>query len=43
MFKCTELIKETGRTPGMIFGMWRYFWPDSGKFESCKSHKSHIY
>ena len=25
MFKCTELIEETGRPPGLIFGMWGYF------------------
>ena len=29
MFICTELIEETGRPPGMIFGMWGYFWPGS--------------
>ena len=33
MFICTELIEETGRPPGLIFGMWRYFWPGSDKFE----------
>ena len=27
MFICTELIEETGRPPGLIFGMWGYFWP----------------
>ena len=25
MFTCTELIEETGRAPGLIFGMWRIF------------------
>ena len=34
MFICTELIEETGRPPGLIFGMWGYFWPGSDKFES---------
>ena len=34
MFICSELIEETGRPPGLIFGMWGYFWPDSDKFES---------
>ena len=24
MFICTELIEETGRPPGLIFGMWGY-------------------
>ena len=33
MFICSELIEETGRPPGLIFGMWRYFWPGSDKFE----------
>ena len=27
MFICSELIEETGRPPGMIFGMCGYFWP----------------
>ena len=22
---CAELIEETGRPPGLIFGMWGYF------------------
>ena len=26
MFICTEWIEETGRPPGLIFGMWGYFW-----------------
>ena len=34
---CTELIEETGRPPGLIFGMWGYFWPGSDKFESWKN------
>ena len=34
MFICSELIEETGRPPGLIFGMWGYFWPGSDKFES---------
>ena len=37
MFICTELIEETGRPPGLIFGMWGYFWPGSDKFEFWKS------
>ena len=36
MFICTELIEETVRPPGLIFGMWGYFWPGSEKFESWK-------
>ena len=35
-YLCTELIEETGRPPGLIFGMWGYFWPGSDKFESWK-------
>ena len=27
MSVCSELIEETGRPPGVIFGMWGYFWP----------------
>ena len=33
MFICSELIEETERFPGLIFGMWEYFWPGSDKFE----------
>ena len=29
----SEFIEETGRPPGLIFGMWGYFWPGSDKFE----------
>ena len=36
MFICTELIEETRRPPGLIFGMWGYFWPGSDKSESWK-------
>ena len=36
MSVCSELIEETGRPPGLIFGMWRYFWPGSDKFEFWK-------
>ena len=36
MFVCSELIEETGRPPGLIFGMWEYFGPGSDKFESWK-------
>ena len=36
MFICSELIEETGRPPGLIFGMCGYFWPGSDKFESWK-------
>ena len=37
MSVCSELIEETGRPPGLIFGMWGYFWPGSDKFESWKT------
>ena len=37
MFICSELIEETGRPPGLIFGMWGYFWPGSDKFEFWKN------
>ena len=40
MFICTELIEETGRPPGLIYGMWRYFWPGSDKFESWKTFQT---
>ena len=33
MFIYSELIEETGRPPGLIFGMWGYFWPGSYKLE----------
>ena len=33
MFVCTELIEETGRLSGLIFGMCEYFWPCSDMFE----------
>ena len=36
IFIYTELIEETGRQPELIFGMWRYFWPGSDKFDSWK-------
>ena len=36
MFIFTELIQETGRPPGLIFGMCGYFWPGTEKFESWK-------
>ena len=36
MFVCSELFEETGRPPGLIFGMWRYFWPGTDNFESWK-------
>ena len=36
MSVCSELIEETGRPPGLIFGMLGYFWPCSDKFESWK-------
>ena len=32
MLVCSKLIEETGRPPGLIFGMWGYFWPGSDKF-----------
>ena len=31
MFVCSELIEETGRPLGLIFGMWGYFSPGSDK------------
>ena len=37
MFIFTELIEETGRPLGLIFGMWGYFWPGSDKFEFWKN------
>ena len=37
MFICSELIEETGRPPGLIFGMWGYFGPGSDKFEFWKN------
>ena len=37
MSVCSELIEETGRPPGLIFGMCGYFWPGSDKFESWKN------
>ena len=37
MSVCSELIEETGRRPGLIFGMWGYFWPGSDKFEFWKN------
>ena len=44
MFICSELIEETGRPPGLIFGMWGYFWPGSDKFESWKKiHKNSLF
>ena len=33
MFVRSELIEETGRPSGLIFGMWGYFWPGSDEFE----------
>ena len=36
MFICSELIEETGRPPGLIVGMWRYFSHGSEKFEFGK-------
>ena len=37
MFIFSELIEETGRPPGLIFGMSRYFCLGSDKFESWKN------
>ena len=37
MCKSTELIEETGRFPGLIFGMQGYFWSGSDMFESWKN------
>ena len=37
MFICSELIEETGRPAGLIFGMWGYFWPGSDLFESWEN------
>ena len=39
MFICSELIEETGRLPGLIFGIWGYFWPGSDKFEDLYDRK----
>ena len=36
MFIREEMIEETGRPPGLVFGMWVYFWPGSDKFEFWK-------
>ena len=36
MFICTELIEETGRSPGLIFGLAR----TSSKFENLKKIKN---
>ena len=36
MFIFTELIEETGRRPGLIFGMLRHFVPGSDMFEFWK-------
>ena len=36
MFICTELIEETGRRPGLIFGIAGYFWPGTKKLEFWK-------
>ena len=40
MFICSELIEETGRPPGLIFGMWGYFGPGSDKFEFWKKFRT---
>ena len=37
MFIYTELIKETGIPPGLIFGMREYFLAASDRFESWKN------
>ena len=36
MFICSELIEETGRPPGLIFGMWGYLGPGLDKVKSWK-------
>ena len=41
MFVCSELIEETGRPPGLIFGMWEYFWRWFGKVRVLEKN-SHI-
>ena len=33
----SELIEETGSPPGLIFGIWGYFWPGSDNFEFWKN------
>ena len=38
MFICSELIEETGRPPGQIFGMREYFWPGSESASLGKIH-----
>ena len=40
MFICTELIEETGRPPGLIFGMWDIF--GLARTSSSLGKNSHI-
>ena len=42
MSVCSELIEETGRPPGLIFGMWGYFWPGSDKSSSLGRNFTHL-
>ena len=37
MFICSELIEETGRPPGLIFGMWVHFWSGSDNLDFWKN------
>ena len=41
MFVCSELIEETGKPPGLILGMWRYFWAWLGQVRVLEKF-SHI-
>ena len=36
-FIYSELIEETGRLQGLIFGIWGYLWLGSDKFEFWKN------
>ena len=40
MFMCTELIEETGRPPGLIFGVWGHF--GLARASSSLEKNSHI-
>ena len=42
MSVCSELIGETGRLPGLMFGMWGYFWLCLDKFESWKNFHTFV-
>ena len=40
MFKCSELIEESRRSPGLIFGIRGYFGLGSDKFEFWKKFRT---